>query len=559
MTTFQDPPPQSRRAVRRSERGEPAEPSAGPSFIAPQPAPFTDQSPRDMWDTTERRVAQLPASQPRPDGQQTAPGRRSASVTPEPLNYSTQQRPQVPTYDGPFRNTPQPAPAAAQHDALPPTQALPAAEQPSYRVRDYSPESRRAVAAWDAATNPAPAAPPSDLQYHTEARRLMAVPPLPPEVTPAPLSAVPPYQPAPAQPAVEPSAPESTLSRRELRAMLMAEAANEAAAAAASSPLVEPAPWASSSTPAPALSEAAQPSSGQLVEPAPWPRSETTSDQPQAWPFSIGEAAPSTQRQPAQPERQQPELPQRTSLPQTEDGARSLFGDLMTPISAPLSVSPDGPQAASPLPPMAPQPLSNTGLTSAMSEFDALTFAAEPGGAVEPVAPAPVEPAASNSSTISAWSPPIGHWSTQADLDDETQPYESTINRRIGSGSATTNALVLPTPDRDIRGALTGTGEVMLTGSIDLPTSLSSTGAHDRVEHESLDMLFDANDHEIVATDSAPVRAIRAVSTHNTGHGVTHTQKPKGNKGLTVLLFAACAAAIVGLGMLVTVLVLNVF
>jgi hypothetical protein len=40
---------------------------------------------------------------------------------------------------------------------------------------------------------------------------------------------------------------------------------------------------------------------------------------------------------------------------------------------------------------------------------------------------------------------------------------------------------------------------------------------------------------------------------------VTHTQKPKGNKGLTVLLFAACAAAIVGLGMLVTVLVLNVF
>ena len=118
---------------------------------------------------------------------------------------------------------------------------------------------------------------------------------------------------------------------------------------------------------------------------------------------------------------------------------------------------------------------------------------------------------------------------------------------------------MLPTPDRDIRGALTGTGEVMLTGSIDLPTSLSSTGATDRVEHESLDMLFDANDHEIVATDSAPVRAIRAVSTHNTGHGVTHTQKPKGNKSLTVLLFVAGGLAIATIAVFVTALVLNVF
>jgi hypothetical protein len=166
---------------------------------------------------------------------------------------------------------------------------------------------------------------------------------------------------------------------------------------------------------------------------------------------------------------------------------------------------------------------------------------------------------ASTPAPESAWSPPVGHWSRQRDLDDETQPFENTISRRVGSGSATTNALVLPTPDRDIRGALTGTGEVMLTGSIDLPTTLSSTGATDRVEHESLDMLFDANDHEIVATDSAPVRAIRAVSTHNTGHGVTHTQKPKGNKSLTILLFVAGGLAIATVAVFVTALVLNVF
>lgn len=590
MTTFQDPPPQSRRAVRQSERGEAAEAAVGPTFVAPQPAPFADQAQRDMWDTTARRVSQLPASQPRPEGEQPAPGRRAASVTPEPLTYTTQQRPQVPTYDGPFRNTPAPA-----DDSLPPTQALPKAEQPTYRVRDYSPEARPAAAAWEAVTNPAP----TDLEYHTEARRLTAVPPLPPEpvdtpATPAaPVSASPQAEPAAAEPT---GVPETTLSRRELRAMLAAEAANEVAWAQPSEPAAPQA-----DVPTAALQQ--QP--GQLVEPAPWPSAaepaplpptsvlpavspslpvETPSDEPQAWPFSFGEAPtaalPATrvteqpsdpqpaQQQFTQPEVTQPEVTQQEAAAQqpvpqsTDDGARALFGDIMTPISAPLTVTPDPPQAASPLPPVAPQPLANTGLTSAMSEFDSLTFAREPEAAVEQVTPTQVEPAASSPSSVStesAWSPPVGHWSTQADLDDETQPFESTINRRIGSGTTTTNALVLPTPDRDIRGALTGTGEVMLTGSIDLPTTLSSTGANDRVEREGLDMLFDANDHEIVATDSAPVRAIRAVSTHNTGHGVTHTQKPKGTRGLTVLLFAACGAAVVGLGMLVTVLIINVF
>ena len=56
MTTFQDPPPQSRRAVRQSERGESAEATVGfPSFVA-QPAESND------WDTTQRRVSQLSQS-----------------------------------------------------------------------------------------------------------------------------------------------------------------------------------------------------------------------------------------------------------------------------------------------------------------------------------------------------------------------------------------------------------------------------------------------------------------------------------------------------------------
>ncbi len=307
---------------------------------------------------------------------------------------------------------------------------------------------------------------------------------------------------------------------------------------------------------APALAEAP------IAAPAP---ADAAEEKP--WPFAFGGEAPPQPQQPVapQPVAQQPVAPavpqapaayqpaQELAPPTPADGARALFGDIMTPLDRPLSV--------------APEPEPNTALTNAMAEFDAL--AAQP---VEPVAaPQPVQPLAPPQPVVApmsapepvqqdpAWSRPVGHWSTQADLDDETQPYESTISRKVSSGHATTNALVLPvTPERDIRGALTGTGEIMLTGSIDLPASLGSSGTTDRHDHVGLDSLFDANDHELTPTDSQPVRAVRAVSTHATGQAVTHTQKPKGNRVLTVLLFAAVGMAVVGVGLLVAVVLMNV-
>ncbi len=111
----------------------------------------------------------------------------------------------------------------------------------------------------------------------------------------------------------------------------------------------------------------------------------------------------------------------------------------------------------------------------------------------------------------------------------------------------------------DIRGPLSGTGEIMITGSIDLPRTLSSTGQSDRFDGESMDALFDLGDAEVTSTDSSPVRAIRAVSTHTSGHGVTHTQKPKGTKALTGLLIAASSLAVVVAGLLVAAFAFNVF
>ncbi len=237
----------------------------------------------------------------------------------------------------------------------------------------------------------------------------------------------------------------------------------------------------------------------------------------------------------AEPVAIQPAAVDPVAPPTPADGARALFGDIMTPISQPLA-------------PIAPEAEPNTALNAALAEFDALA-----GQVVSPQQPAEPEV-----TPDPVWTRPIGHWSTQADLDDETQPYESTINRKVGSGHATTNALVLPvTPERDIRGALTGGGEIMLTGSIDLPASLASSGTTDRHDHSALDSLFEGGEHELVPTDSQPVRAVRAVSTHATGQGVTHTQKPKGNRVLTGLLIAASAMALVGVGLLVAVVIMN--
>jgi len=159
-----------------------------------------------------------------------------------------------------------------------------------------------------------------------------------------------------------------------------------------------------------------------------------------------------------------------------------------------------------------------------------------------------------------AWTAPIGHWSNQLSADDDRfADLESTINRTVGGTSASTSALVLPEipMGSDIRGALTHTGEVMLTGSINLPLSLSSTGTTARIDQGGIDDLFDWSDEELVSVDSQPVRAVTAVSTSIGGHGVTHTQKPKSTRGLTALLVTACVLAVVVTGLIIAAFALN--
>jgi hypothetical protein len=202
-----------------------------------------------------------------------------------------------------------------------------------------------------------------------------------------------------------------------------------------------------------------------------------------------------------------------------------------------------------------------------MAEFEALTRAQQS----PPAPPAPasrvrdepvfIEPELEHTGGYVA---PAGHWSRQADLDDETQPWENTITREVGGSNVatTTSALVLPEIPRpnDFPTALNSTGEILLTGSINLPASLGTVGGDSRrYDDPNVDYMFDTQDGEFSGTDSSPVRAIRAVSTHTSGRGVIHANKPHGNRMLTVLLITASAMAAGVVALLVASFVLKLF
>ena len=72
--------------------------------------------------------------------------------------------------------------------------------------------------------------------------------------------------------------------------------------------------------------------------------------------------------------------------------------------------------------------------------------------------------------------------------------------------------------------------------------------------HDDLDGILDSRDQQVSSTDSQPVRAIRAVSTHTSSRELIGTVNPKrGNRALTALIISTAGLAVVvvcGLGLL---------
>lgn len=142
---------------------------------------------------------------------------------------------------------------------------------------------------------------------------------------------------------------------------------------------------------------------------------------------------------------------------------------------------------------------------------------------------------------------PTGHWSTQSSTNDDSELDGVALSRNIAvtGGAVTASHLVIssvPTVN-DLLLPFSPTGEIMITGTIDLPASLGSTGAHPaRYDHSDVDALLEASDREDSNVDSAPVRAIRAVSTHTSSRGLIGSGKPPRSSRLPMVLAVSTAA-----------------
>jgi hypothetical protein len=158
----------------------------------------------------------------------------------------------------------------------------------------------------------------------------------------------------------------------------------------------------------------------------------------------------------------------------------------------------------------------------------------------------PVEP----KPVTTAFTAPAGHWSRQAEVDDH---LHDPATGAIRETQPATNALIMPNSAlSDVTGALNATGEVIITGSIDLPKALASTGSHTPIDGAEVDRLLEQHDAEAPSTDASPVRASRAVSSHTSTRAVVlAAAKPKQSRMPTILAFGAAGLGVIGVAAVV--------
>jgi hypothetical protein len=151
---------------------------------------------------------------------------------------------------------------------------------------------------------------------------------------------------------------------------------------------------------------------------------------------------------------------------------------------------------------------------------------------------------------------PVGHWTAQLNAPVErAEPFDQLLSRGgVSHGvPTTTNALILPTlPDHGpMSDALAKSGEVIVTGSIDLPRSYGATGVHpSQIDSSDVDRLFDQV--EDGAGVGAPVSATRAISTQNAARAM---MAPPKKEGMNVPLVLAVTAGVLALGVVATLVI----
>ncbi|MEO7148011.1 MAG: hypothetical protein ABIW81_04330, partial [Terrimesophilobacter sp.] len=483
MTSWQDEQPTSRRALRESERKHVQ------ALLAAE----------DESDDTE-----MPADQQiwrRP-------------MAPEPLNYVTQGR--APAADS------RPKPRRAQSE----NPSTSHDENAPYRLRDFSPDARGSAFTATRPKPPMPWTPPSegsgDLDYHTavdanrpQSNQRDSASDSPPNLVTTGTDSF----------GVDEGSSDElnipsdvTLTRRELRAMRNAAATqvdhrtwagdqasghpttnhepeSESAAPDSATPgSVAPesiAPESIAFTPA-AAESAARNASFDLVQPEPRssqaPRPETSAELLAA----MAEFDALYKDRTAEPELDEPVLDQRV-LDQRVLDQRVLDEPVVDEpvvdepvvdepvLDSPALDAPDvGVFASDEIAEPFPSQWTTAGPPLASEQaVDLPAVPPDPATAVtvEPDVAGPItdDPSREFVTAPEVYTPPTGHWSTQAGIDDKTQTADHVLSRDLAAIDAiTTNALVLP--NFPTSGTFTGpvgtTGEILITGSFDLPSSV---------------------------------------------------------------------------------------
>ncbi|MET4639868.1 hypothetical protein [Mycetocola sp. 2940] len=135
------------------------------------------------------------------------------------------------------------------------------------------------------------------------------------------------------------------------------------------------------------------------------------------------------------------------------------------------------------------------------------------------------------------------------------QPFDQIIARGLeeaGNG-VNTSSIILPSMPNShpLTGPLSANGNVVITGSIDLPSG--STGANpDHFDRSDIDAMFDAEDETRPATAGTPVSASKAVSTHTATRDVITPPAPaRSNRLLLILAITAGVLAVAVLSVII--------
>lgn len=155
---------------------------------------------------------------------------------------------------------------------------------------------------------------------------------------------------------------------------------------------------------------------------------------------------------------------------------------------------------------------------------------------------------------------PAGHWShgLNAPPGEEDEPLLA--HGALSSNAPTTSsALILPSLPVPPNGASsTASGEIMITGSIDLPAHLGRTGATGEIDSRDIDRFLDSDDDARVS-GVAPVAASRSVSSQAATRDLI---SPPKKERVNVPFILALTAGVLALGvvtLLVVGAILNLF